>query len=123
MTVRNKSSAPTSLGTIATLAGAFTLLATFAPAPARADCLLPPPPSKVPDGASASQQEMITAMQTLKQYDGDVSIYLKCLDYESRENRLAPTERDLKHDAAVNRLQQVVDKFNEQVRVFKSKHG
>jgi hypothetical protein len=121
--VRNKSSSAARLGPIATLAGVFVLLSTLRSAPARADCVLPPPPSKIPDGANASQQEMVTAMQTLKQYDGDVSVYLKCLEFESRQNRLPLSLRELKHDAAVAQLQEVADKFNQQVRVFKSKHS
>ena len=92
--------------------------------PARADdCVLPPPPSKIPDGSTASEQEMVTAMQTLKQYDGDVTVYLKCLEFEAKQNRIADAVRDLKHDSAVSQLQEVADKFNQQVRVFKSKHG
>ena len=123
MIVRNKSSSATSRDLIATLAGALMLAATLLCAPARADCVLPPPPSKIPDGASASQQEMVTAMTTLKQYDGDVSVYLKCLEFESRQNRLPANLRDMKHDAAVAQLQDIADKFNQQVRVFKSKHS
>lgn len=92
--------------------------------PALADqCVLPPPPSKIPDGATASQQEMINAMNTLKEYNGDVSVYLKCLDFETRENRMTSDLSVMKHNAAVTQLQAVADKFNQQVRVFKSKHG
>jgi len=87
------------------------------------DCLLPPPPSKIPDGTTASEQEMVIAMQTLKQYDGDVNVYLKCLDFEQRRNELSPEALETKHNAAVAELQSIADKFNAQVRVFKSKHG
>ena len=48
------------------------VLAYAASLPAHADCVLPPAPSKIPDGTTASQQEMLTAMQTLKEYNGDV---------------------------------------------------
>jgi len=106
-----------------TAAAGVLLLASFMSRPAHADCLLPPPPSKIPDGASASQQEMVTAMMTLKQYDGDVTVYLKCLEFESRQNRLPVILRDAKHDAAVAQLRDIADRFNEQVRVFKSKHS
>lgn len=91
--------------------------------PAFADCTLPPAPSKIPDGATASEQEMIAAMNTLKEYNGDVSAYLKCLDYEVKQNRMAASVRDAKNNSAVTELQAVADKFNQQVRVFKSKHG
>ena len=91
--------------------------------PAYADCVLPPPPSKIPDGTSASEQEMVSAMQTLKSYDGDVNVYLKCLEFEEKQNRLTSGDRESKHNAAVAQLEKIAAKFNEQVRVFKSKHG
>lgn len=92
--------------------------------PAHADeCLLPPPPSKIPDGATANQQEMINAMNTLKEYNGDVNVYLQCLDFQAKQNRLPQSVHDIKHDAAVTELQAIADKFNQQVRLFKSKHG
>jgi hypothetical protein len=121
MTVRHQSSAA-ARGSISVLAGVLALLAGIA-LPAHADCLLPPPPSKIPNGSTASQQEMVTAMETLKEYNGDVTVYLKCLEFEAKENRLSTSVRDLRHDSAVVKLQEVAEKFNEQVRLFKSKHG
>ena len=91
--------------------------------PAFADCTLPPPPSKVPNGTTASEQEMVAAMNTLKEYNGDVTVYLKCLDYEVKQNRMASSVRDAKNNSAVSELQSIADKFNQQVRLFKSKHG
>jgi hypothetical protein len=89
--------------------------------PAYADCVLPEAPSKIPDGTSASQPEMIAAMQTLKAYNGDVQVYLKCLEFETKQNRMSSDEQAKKHNAAVSQLEKVAAKFNEQVRVFKSK--
>ena len=91
--------------------------------PAFADCTLPPPPSKIPNGSTASEQEMVSAMNTLKEYNGDVDVYLKCLDYEVKQNRMAASVRDVKNNSAVSQLQTIADKFNQQVRVFKAKHG
>jgi hypothetical protein len=91
--------------------------------PAFADCTLPPPPSKIPDGATASQQEMVTAMNTLKEYNGDVNVYVKCLDFEAKQNRISESDREQKNNSAVTQLQDIADKFNKQVRVFKAKHG
>ena len=91
--------------------------------PAFADCTLPPPPSKIPNGTTANEQEMIAAMNTLKEYNGDVNVYLKCLDYEVKQNRMAASVRDAKNNSAVTELQTVADKFNQQVRAFKAKHG
>lgn len=91
--------------------------------PALADCSLPPAPSKVPDGSTASEQEMVTAMNTLKSYNEDVSTYLKCLDFEAKQNRISESDREAKNNSAVSQLQEIAEQFNKQVRVFKSKHG
>jgi hypothetical protein len=91
--------------------------------PAHADCVLPPAPSKIPDGSTASQQEMLTAMQTLKEYNGDVDTYTKCLDFEAKQNHLSHTDEERMHNTAVETLQKVAAKFNEQVRTFKAKSG
>jgi hypothetical protein len=98
-------------------------LAYAASLPAHADCVLPPAPSKIPDGNTASQQEMLQAMNTLKEYNGDVDTYLKCLDFEAKQNRLSSSDQEKMHNNAVDTLQKVASKFNEQVRTFKSKSG
>lgn len=86
-------------------------------------CRLPPAPSKIPDGNTASQQEMITAMETIKQYNNDVQTYLKCLDFEARQNQLSPGDQTSLHNAAIDQLTHIADEFNAQVRTFKAKHG
>jgi hypothetical protein len=91
---------------------------------AQADgCRLPPAPSKIPDGNTATEQEMVTAMETVKQYNNDVQTYLKCLDFEARQNQLTPGDQTILHNAAIDQLTHIADEFNAQVRTFKSKHG
>jgi hypothetical protein len=90
---------------------------------ALAECNLPPAPTKVPDGSTAAEPEMVAAMQTLKRYDADVTTYLKCLEFEAKQNRITKDEQSRKHNSAVDQLQSVAAKFNEQVRVFKAKSG
>src|SRR3984893_4157382 len=89
--------------------------------PAHADCVLPPAPSKIPDGSTARQQEMLTAMQTLKQYKGEVDTYSKGLEFEAKQNRLSHTDEEKMHNSAVDTLQKIAAKFNEQVRTSKAK--
>src|ERR1700761_2359639 len=91
--------------------------------PAHADCVLPPAPSKTPDGTPASQQEMVQAMNTLKEYNGDVDTYNKCLDFEAKQNHMSKGDVERMHNEAVETLQKVAAKFNEQVRTFKAKSG
>lgn len=91
--------------------------------PALADCPAPVAPTKVPDGATAPESEMVSAMQTLKRYDTDVNTYVKCLDFEAKQNRLTKDEQGRRQNAALDTLAGIAAKFNEQVRVFKAKAG
>lgn len=87
------------------------------------ECVRPPAPSKIPDGGSASQQEMLTAMQTMKEYNNDVSTYLKCLEFEAKQNHLSSSEVERRHNSALEELTKIADRFNQQVRTFKAKSG
>jgi hypothetical protein len=91
--------------------------------PAGAACLLPAPPSRIPDGSSATEQEMVAAMRTLKQYNDDVSEYTKCLEFEQRRNRISFDDQTKHRDIALNTLATVAAQFNEQVRRFKARHS
>jgi hypothetical protein len=101
---------------IAVLAAALTFSAA-----AGANCQLPAPPSHIPDGISASEQEMASAMRTLKQYNADIDDYNKCLEFEERQNRISREQLAEHHDNAVTTLASVVDRFNEQVRRYKAR--
>ena len=92
--------------------------------PAHADqCRLPPATSKIPDGHTSNSQQMVTAMQTIRQYNSDVQTYLKCLNFEVRQNELSQSAQVSLHNSAVDQLTRVADAFNRQVRIFKSTHG
>lgn len=90
---------------------------------AAAGCLLPAPPSRIPDGSSATEQEMVAAMRTLKQYNEDVSEYTKCLEFEQKRNRISFDDQARNRDHALNTLATVATQFNEQVRRFKARHS
>jgi hypothetical protein len=99
------------------------LVASALALPAYGGCVLPPPPSKVPDGATTTEQDLLAAMQTLKRYSTDVNNYTKCLQFEANQNRLSPEEQAVQHNAAIDGLQAIAAKFNEQVRIFKARTG
>ncbi len=90
---------------------------------AYANCRLPPAPSKIPNGATATKQQMVTAMQTIQEYNRDVQTYLKCLNFEVRQNQMSSDDQVSLHNAAVDQLQSIAAKFNRQVVIFKSKHS
>jgi len=99
----------------------FTIVACLIAVSARSACALPPPPSKVPDAAVATEQEMIAAMDTLKRYDTDVRNYTKCLGFELSQHRLSAETEVLKLNQAIDTFKAIAEKFNEQVRLFKAK--
>ena len=101
----------------------FALIAGCFALPALAECTAPVAPTKVPDGSTAAEADMVTAMQTLKRYDTDVNTYVKCLEFEAKQNRLSRDEQTRRHNQAMDALTQIAAKFNEQVRLFKSKAG
>lgn len=101
----------------------FALIAGCLTLPAMAECTAPVAPTKVPDGATAAESEMIAAMQTLKRYNADVNTYVKCLEFEAKQNRLSREEQTRRHNAAIDTLTSIAEKFNEQVRIFKARAG
>jgi 3-keto-L-gulonate-6-phosphate decarboxylase len=97
-----------------------------------ADCTYPKAPAAVPDGKTAAESEMVSAMSAFKQYNSDVTSYLACLEAETSEKiREAggstgaviqiKSLQSKKHNAAVEELQKLAGRFNEQVRNFKSR--
>jgi hypothetical protein len=90
---------------------------------ASADCVLPAAPSHVPDGHSANEQEMKSAMHTLQQYNDDVNEYTKCLMFQLHQNHLSFDDVQKQQADALNTLAGVAGHFNEQVRIFKTRHG
>ena len=85
---------------------------------AHAGCTLPPAPAKVPDGATATDPDMRAAMQTLKRYDADVSAYLKCLEFEVKQQRLSGAERARLHTLALEKLERATKLLNEQMQIY-----
>lgn len=94
----------------------------------QADCSYPKAPASVPNGATASEAEMISAMNAFKTYDADVKSFGACLEQETKEKSAGTaqlmqlkTMQTKKLNAAVEELQAKAKEFNEQVRVFKAR--
>jgi len=107
---------------------------------AYADCSYPTPPDHLPDGNTATLQEMVEAQKAVKEYDKAINAYVACIQLERDDamGKLAkPGEKPTpeqkkamddmqrvevqKHNAAIDQLQSVADRFNEQVKVYKAK--
>jgi len=101
---------------------------------ANAECTYPKEPANTPDGATATQDQMVEGMKAVKEYNGAVTAYLSCLDQEmatrvEAAGPDAPAEQieqikaihTKRHNAAVEALEQHAARFNEQVKAFKSR--
>jgi len=98
------------------------------------DCAPATAPS-VPDGATASREEITAARSAFQAYDTATNSYVHCVD--STINHIATQHagvasqdelNSLKafglgaHDTAIDQEQAVADRFNAQIRTYKAKH-
>jgi hypothetical protein len=107
--------------------GAVFAFAAFA-ATANAECAFPKAPANIPDGKTASETEMVAAMQAFKAYNDEVNAFGACLEEETKSKAAGTaqlmqlkTMQAKKHNAAIDELQAKAKLFNEQVRVFKTR--
>jgi hypothetical protein len=113
---------------------AMALTAALTAAPVHADCPYPAAPDKLPDGSSATLEDMIAGQKAVKAYDKAINDYVVCIDHELEAaiakggEQLKPAQKaDMqhveaqKHNAAIDQLQSIADRFNEQVKVFKAR--
>ena len=116
-----------------TLAGTV-LAGLLAVAQANAECSYPKAPGGLPDGATASQDEMVVGMKAIKEYNARVTEYLNCVDTEMNTQvealgTDAPADKveqikaiqTKRHNAAVEELEATAARFNEQVKVYKAR--
>jgi hypothetical protein len=110
-----------------------------ASAAAEAACVYPQPPQALPNGGSATKEEMLAAQGLVKEYVKSVQeIYLPCLDKERTDATGALDNMDpefstkkasidaihaKKHNAALDELQVFVDRWNAEKKAFTEKSG
>jgi len=112
---------------------AAALALAFLGGPAYAACTYPTSPDKIPNGAVASMDEMVAAKKQVEQYNKDMEAYLACIKLEY-DTQVASTDGSLtaeqkaelekrqvqKHNAAIDELESVAGRFNEQVKAYKA---
>ncbi len=72
-------------------------------------CERPSAPTAIPDGSSASKEEMLAAKKAVDAFKSSVDEYLAC------------EKSSAKKDGAAAELLKVADRFNAQVKAFKAK--
>ena len=99
-----------------------------------AACTYPKTPSALPDGATATQEEMVSSQKEVKQFMADMDLYLKCVDDESppaagklndqqkKEQEAREKVRVQKHNAAVSDEEALRDRWHDILVVYKEKH-
>jgi hypothetical protein len=113
------------------------LFAIGSAAHAQADCTYPRAPTSIPDGATASKDEMIAGKNEVSRYNNEMTAYLDCIKLEiqglpkdskmSKDDKAKAAEQEKvltqKNNAAVDELNAVVGRFNEQLKIWKAKNA
>lgn len=109
---------------------------------AHADCVHPQSGAALPDGNTASKDEMVSASKEAKRFNDEMTAYLACLDMAAPKEAPKEAKKDAKkrtpeeqakvdeynsfakkHDQVVDEMHQYVDKFNEQLKIYKAKNA
>ena len=109
-----------------------TILALLCAAATYAECTPPEPPDSLPDGTTATYEEMVEAHGAVRTFDADIRTFIVCLELEIKTLLEDPsvddaTKDDLRTllvgrtDAAVDEAEFVVAQFNEQLRLFRER--
>ena len=101
---------------------------------AHAACVYPQAPQALPNGSKATKEEMLAAQTQVKEYSKTVQeVYLPCLESEKTESIAALDNMDpeytlkkanietmhaKKHNAALDELQAVADRWNTERKAF-----
>ena len=116
------------------IAAALVLAGMLTSAIAAAECVYPRAPASIPDGKTATEEEMLAGMRAVKDYNAQVTAYLSCLDMQMQTDitnagadATPETIAQIKainakrHNAAVEELESHAARFNEQVKVYKTR--
>lgn len=106
---------------------------------AQATCTYPRAPGTIPDGNTASKEEMIAAKNDVARYNNEMNAYLACIKLEidsatpkdpsklSKDEKAKAEEQEKiltqKNNSAVDELQAIVGRFNDQLKAYKAKHA
>jgi hypothetical protein len=107
---------------------AMTALTALAGAPVWADCAVPDDVVQIPDGSSATREEMVAAQKAVVAYDAAVKAYSDCLQQEQADKIAAGGDKaklqlqySKLNNEQVEKVQQLADKFNTELKAYKAK--
>ena len=115
----------------------LTLALTLGSVAHAEDCTYPRSPDTIPDGSTATMDQMMAAKNDVSRYSTEMNAYLDCVSRQidaakpKEGTKLSKDEKakaegqvkilTQKHDAAVDELHAVADRFNVQVKAYKAK--
>jgi hypothetical protein len=107
-------------------------LALVFAAPLALACDYPAPPKDLPNGTSATKDEMLVGVKLISKYQEDMTVYLSCIEAdqivalqaiaEDNEEGKAKskTNFDKRYNAAVEEQTKTVEMFNMEIRSYKA---
>ena len=114
----------------------LSLVAALLAAPAYADCTPPANDVKIPDGNTATKDEMLAAQHAIRENDAAIKTYGDCLQSEQdakitaggdkmkdEDKQKIAAEYATKQNAAVEKLQKLADEFNVALRAWKARQA
>jgi len=75
-------------------------------------CHGPSAPTNFPEPSTATEQDILSAQQSVKQYLSEMELALKCMDAQ---------HNDQAHNNAVDDMQKTASKFNSVLRAYKAR--
>lgn len=104
---------------------AAALAAFFLSGAAQAACLAPAPPG-IPDGKTASADQMNNAAVAVKQYVKMLEFYQACLKKQDADAPAGTTDEQRRvwltqYNNAVDKMEEVANGFNAQLRIYKAR--
>ena len=110
----------------------LALLTAVGMGTAHAACSYPAAPTDIPDGKTATLEQMVAAQKSVKEFDQAIVAYTSCLKLEHeaalakspdmKEDQKKEMEKMMaqKHDAAIGADEALAARFNEQVKAYKA---
>ena len=114
----------------------IALIGALAAGQAYGACTYPNPPDSLPDGATATRDDMLAGKKKVVEFDNAIGAYTNCLkleteaalvksaeltDDQKKQNADIQKMADQKHNAAVEADEAIAARFNEQLRAYNTK--
>jgi hypothetical protein len=110
-------------------------IALFFAAPLALACDYPTPPKSLPDGNTATKDEMFAGVKVISAYQASMTTYLDCIeadeivagqqladdDDEGKEQRKELFDK--RYNAAVDEQTIIVEQFNAEIRAYKASNN